>query len=488
MSGKYTLPGFGKFLVCACMFIAGQILPGQGPNILFIYLDDLGYGDLSCANPDSKIHTPEIDRLASQGVLFTDAHTAAAVCGPSRYGLLTGRYPWRRGEGGMGNGAKFRDVFIEEGRITLASLLKSQGYNTAQIGKWGLRHNYSEAVLPGKQPGRLDAYDFENRKLMGSQLFGFDYSWTLTYLESASSDIKTPFENSKPVDPRLLPTDPHTWLPESARKVIDYLKYHAGKATNPPYNIDPDRPFFIYWDPTAPHTPYLPNPEFMGTSGAGVYGDFVVEIDHWVGRILETLEKLALANDTLVILTSDNGPDKYSYDRLRQFDHYSMGIRRGIKTNEFEGSHRLPLIVRWPGVIEANQRSDILFSLTDWFATLADITGQQVPSGAGEDSVSFMAQLQGDIHKPYRDHVVSHSTRGVFSVRKGDWVLIESPDPPAGEPDWFREMRGVESSGYPGQLYDLKSDPSQSRNLYGQFPEKVEELSKLLAAAKTDGV
>ena len=467
--------------------ILGATLAAQDPNILFIYLDDLGSGDMSCTNSESKILTPEIDQLAREGTLFTDAHTAAAVCGPSRYGLLTGRYPWRRGKGGMGNGAKFRDVFIEDGRLTLASLLKQKGYNTAQIGKWGLRHNYSDAVLPGKEPGNPDAYDFENRKLLGPQLFGFDYTWTLAYLDKRSSDIKLPFENSKPVDPTLTPTDPHTWLPDSAQKVIDYLKFYAGKAINPPFNLNPENPFFIYWDPTAPHAPYVPNPEFMGKTGAGVYGDFVLELDHYVGRILETLDQLNLSKDTLVILTSDNGPDKYSYDRLEDFDHYSMGERRGIKTDAFEGGHRLPLIVRWPGVVEANQRSDSLISLTDWFATFAEITGQPVPAGAGEDSLSFLSVLRDATAPSHRSRIIHHSTRGVFAIREGDWVFVDSPNPPSGEPDWFRQIRGVVAGDEPGQLFNLTNDPSQSINIYSQHPEKVRRLKQLLMQERDQG-
>jgi len=212
----------------------------QQPNILFIYLDDMGYGDPQCYNAESQIPTPNIDKLAKEGMMFTDMHSAAPVCGPSRYGLLTGRYPWRRGKGGCGNGAKFRDVFIENGRLTIASMLKEKGYNTAQIGKWGLRHNYSDAVKPGMEPGTKEAYDFPNKPLLGAQLFGFDYSWTLTYLYPEPgidtmlgidpvSDAKIVFENSLPEDTSLQLMDPYEWFPVSAKKVMEYLENFAGE-------------------------------------------------------------------------------------------------------------------------------------------------------------------------------------------------------------------------------------------------------------------
>lgn len=458
---------------------------GKDPNILFIYLDDLGYGDLRCTNPDSKIPTPHIDRLANQGLLFTDAHTPAAVCGPSRYGLLTGRYPWRRGPGGMGNGAKFREVFIEENRLTIASLLKQKGYNTAQFGKWGLRHNYSQAVLPGRDPGDLDAYDFKNNRLLGPQLFGFDYTWTLTYLDKENSDIKQPFENGKPLHQDLSPLDPHDWFPDSAHKIMDYLQAYAGGKSNAQFGANPEKPFFVYWDPTGPHWPYVPNREFVGKTDAGVYGDFVFEIDHWVGQVLNTLKVLNLEQDTLVLFASDNGPDKYSYERLEEIGHYNMGKWRGLKTDVFEGGHRTPMIVRWPGVVMPDRQSEALISLTDWFDTIAEITGQEIPQGAGEDSMSFLSLLKEDNASTHRQSIIHHSTRGDFAIRQGNWVFIDSANAPNGEPEWFRQLRGIEPDNQAGQLFNLEEDPSQTRNLYAKYPEKVQELKQLLLEGKS---
>ncbi|MDA0350313.1 MAG: arylsulfatase [Verrucomicrobia bacterium] len=459
--------------------------PSQSPNILFIYLDDLGYGDVSFSNPESKIPTPHIDRLAHEGISFTDAHVAASVCGPSRYGLLTGRYPWRRGKGGTSNGAKFRDLFIENGRMTVASLLKQKNYNTGQFGKWGLRHNYSEAVLPGKSPGDLDAYDFKKKRLMGAQLVGFDYSWCITYLDKEDSNIKSQFENGSPLDSTLAPTDPFRWLPDSANKVVEYLESYAGKKINPKFGIDPEQPFFIYWDPPSPHEPIVPNKAFTGTSGAGLYGDFVVEIDHYIGDLLDALDRLNLTENTLVIFASDNGPDSTSYERVKTHEHYSMGHRRGIKTDILEGGHRLPLVVCWPGMIQPDQTSDQLVSFTDWFATLAELTGQSIPAGAGEDSLSFLELLlKGSLKQPYRENMIHHTPGGEFAVRQKDWIFIDHGPPESSEPEWFREERKVKPHSFPGQLYNLKDDPTQSINLYGEYPERVQEMKSLLKEAK----
>jgi arylsulfatase A len=456
------------------------------PNILFIYLDDLGYGDLSTTNPDSKIPTPHIDRLATEGLSFSDAHAPASVCGPSRYGLLTGRYPWRRGKGGTGNGAKFRDLFMDEKRPTIASILQQAGYQTAQMGKWGLRHNYSDAVIPGGEPGDLNAYDFETKRLLGSQLVGFDYSWCITYLDATSSDIKVQFENGRPVDRSLSPTDPYRWLPDSANKVIEYLEVQAGKGDNLRFGIDRTQPFFIYWDPPSPHTPYVPNEEFIGRSEAGIYGDFVVEIDHYIGQILGKLDELGLAEDTLVIFASDNGPDSSAYERVQVFNHAGMHIRRGIKTDVFEGGHRTPLIVRWPGVVKPERQSSALVSFTDWFATIADITGQAIPAQAGEDSISFLPLLRDESAPAHRQSVVHHSTRSVYAIRQEGWIYIDGTASPLDEPEWFRTTRRVSQSDQLGQLYNLIDDPGQSQDLASVHPDRVAKLKSLLTTIKAN--
>lgn len=459
------------------------------PNILFIYLDDLGYGDVTCYNADSKIHTPQIDRLAKEGMLFTDAHTPAAICGPSRYGLITGRYPWRRGKDGTGNGPKFRDLFIEKGRTTLASLLQSKDYNCAQIGKWGIRHNYSDAVKPGKEAGYKDSYDFPNKRLLGAQAVGFDYSWCMTHLFPApgTKEIghsKHLLENGLPINPNLSISDPYRWLPDSAMKVVEYLGAYVGKKENPNFGINRQSPFFIYWDPPSPHTPIVPNKEFQGKSGAGDYGDFVLEIDYYVGAILDALDKLELSDNTLVILSSDNGPETFAYQRIQKHRHYSMGSLRGVKRDAWEGGHRVPLLVRWPGVIAPGRSNEALVSLTDWLATFADIAGLKLTKVAGEDSVSILPLLKGS-DEPVRESVIHHSASGKFAIRHQDWLFIDykTGDGNNGrrkEPDWFRKERRVVSYRSSAELFNLMVDPQQKYNLYNKHPEKAGELKKLL--------
>ena len=501
---KHPIDSRNKSLLAAAAIITGLCFFTNGvraqqagtdqPNIIFIYLDDLGYGDVTCYNPDSKIHTPHMDRLAKEGMLFTDAHTPAAICGPSRYGLMTGRYPWRRGKGGTGNGPKFRDLFIEKGRTTLASLLQSKNYNCAQIGKWGIRHNYSGAVKPGREPGHKDSYDFPNKRLLGAQAVGFDYSWCMTHLFPApgTKEIghsKHLLENGLPIDLTLSISDPYRWLPDSAMKVVECLGAYADKKDNPKFGINRQSPFFIYWDPPSPHTPIVPNKEFQGKSGAGDYGDFVLEIDHYVGAILDALEKLQLSDNTLVILSSDNGPETFAYERIQKHRHYSMGSLRGVKRDAWEGGHRVPLLVRWPGVVQPGKSCDALVSLTDWLATFADIAGLKLAKDAGEDSVSILSLLKGS-NEPVRQSVIHHSASGKFAIRHQGWLFIDyktgdGNSGPRKEPDWFRKERGVVSYRSSAELFYLKEDPQQKHNLYNKHPEKAGELKKLLDESRS---
>ena len=456
------------------------------PNILFIYLDDLGYGDLGCYNPESKIPTPNIDKLAQEGISFTNAHTTAAICGLSRYGLMTGRYPWRRGVGGTGNGEKFRDIFIESNRLTIASLLKKQGYNTAQLGKWGLRHNYSDAVKEGMEPGYRDSYDFPNKRLLGSQLVGFDYSWCMTHLfpapgTSTIGNSKHQLENGLPIDTTLKVDDPYQWLPQSASKVVEYLECYAGKKDNPKFGIDSNNPFFIYWDPPSPHEPIVPNKEFLGKSGAGDYGDFVVEIDHYVGIMLNALDLLDLDENTIVIFSSDNGPENYAYPRIQEYQHYSMGKFRGLKRDSYEGGTRVPFIVRWPNKIKENTTTDEPICLVDIMASFADMFDYELPDNAGEDSYSILPVLFGEeFEKPARGPIVYHTPDGRFAIRKNNMVYINARSGGSREPQWFRDERGVISHNQEVELFDMTKDPPQLKNIAKENSSIVKDMKTTL--------
>ena len=453
------------------------------PSILFIYCDDLGFGDVSCLNAKSKIHTPNIDRLANEGVSFTDAHTAAPICGPSRYGLLTGRYPWRKGPDGAGNGATFSDMRIEQGRLTIPAMLGRIGYNTAQIGKWGLRHNYRDALKAGvtfRSELDEDAFDFSHKRLLGAELVGFQHTWSLVHL-SPNKNRKYAFENGLPVDPDLSDYDAHHWLPDGTNQALDYLNVYAGKFSDDRFQIDRDLPFFVYWDPHVPHLPIVPNDEFLGRSGAGRYGDFVVELDHRVGQLLDALDELELAENTIVFFSSDNGPENPAYEHIKEFDHYSMGDFRGVKRDMWEGGHREPFLVRWPKRIQAHRVVDAPICLTDVIATLADLLDYSLPSDSAEDSISFLPLLLGESRPNTVRAPIVHHKGANFAIRSGDWVYIDSDHQAhASEPQWFRDKRGVVEDSSGVALYNLADDPEETRNLASEMPEKVKELQSEL--------
>lgn len=461
------------------------------PNILFLYMDDMGIGDPECYNPESLIPTPNINRLASQGVMFTDSHTPAPVCGPSRYGLITGRYPWRRGEYGFGNGKTYQGLMIEEGRQTIASILQSKGYNTAQMGKWGLKNNYDDAVKQGREPGSIDAYDFPNKRLLGANLAGFDYAYTQTHIYEKEgfdslqgmapvSDCKMPFINGLPVNKDLEPENPYNWIPNSANKVIEYIEVYGGKKENPEYGLNRSKPFFIYWDPPGPHAPYTPLPEFEGKSKVGRYGDFVYEIDHYIGKMLDALDELGLAENTIVIFSSDNGPDKYSYGRIEEFNHYGMDSWRGLKTDLWEGGNRTPFIVRWPGQIKPNTVNKHQICLTDMMATFSELVGHELAEDEGEDSFSILTLLKTGEPTEKRPPILYNTPRRKLGIRKDEWVFLDAPSGGMNEPDWFQEERGIEKHDQKVELFNLKTDPGQTKNLALKYPEKVDELKQEL--------
>jgi len=279
--------------------------------------------------------------------------------------------------------------------------------------------------------------------------------------------------------------------PDSAMKVVEYIETYGGERENPKFRLDREKPFFIYWDPPSPHEPIVPNKAFLGSSGAGKYGDFVVEIDHYVGKMLDTLDRLKLSDKTIVIFSSDNGPESTCYERIKDYGHYSMGSLRGIKRDTWEGGHRLPLLVRWPDVVRAGRHCDQLVCLTDWLATFAEITGQKLPDNAGEDSVSILPLLQDkNITFPLRESVIhhTHTPRVHFAIRNKEWLYIDYITGDANaEPEWFRKERGVHAHGFPGELFNLEHDPQQTVNLYGEYPEKVRELKALLCQIKKAG-
>jgi len=454
------------------------------PNIVFILTDDLGYGDIACQNPESKIPTPNLDRLAGQGVRFTDAHSPSAVCTPTRYGVLTGRYSWRsRLKSGVLEG--YSPNLIEPGRPTVASVLKSRGYYTGGIGKWHLglgdreKTDFTRPLRPGPVDHGFDYY------------FGIPASLDMPpylYLENdrvvEQPTSTTPGKQESGIFWRGGPVAPSFQfdqvLATLTGKAVGFLRDRAAK---------PAQPFFLYLPLTGPHTPWVPRKEFLGRSKAGIYGDFVCEVDWVAGEILNTLDQAGLSSNTLLIFTSDNGPERYAYERIPQFGHYSMGSLRGVKRDAWEGGHRIPFLARWPGRIRAGGTSSETICLTDLMATSAALSGAKLPDNGGEDSYNIAPALLGEKRPaPIREATVSHTANGEFAIRQGEWVFIDAPTGMnTKEPEWFRKQRGYTLHTLAGELYNLKQDPAERKNLYAERPDMVGKLKALLERYKREG-
>lgn len=471
------------------------------PNIIYILADDLGYGDLSALNPDSKIETPHIDRLVHEGLSFTDAHSPSAVCTPTRYGILTGRYSWRsRLKSGVLVGVD--SVLIEPGRRTVGTLLQESGYHTAGIGKWHLGLNWvtkspDHPLYEGGDKWQVARTNIDYTKPVtkGPKDLGFDYSFIIP----SSLDIM-PYcylENNhvvEPADDFTEGKDPGVagrgtfWRPGEVSPGFRHdevmftftekaVRYVEGRAAT-------GQPFFLYLPLSAPHTPWLPTDRFKDTSEAGDYGDFVRLVDWSVGQLLSTLDSLNLTDETLIMLTSDNGADWRETDK-DQFDHLANAGFRGRKADIWEAGHRIPFIARWPGVIAPNTRTDALTSLTDLTATLAALLGRDLDEQTAEDSYNLLPVLQGQtLDAPIREAIVHHSLDGMFAIRKGEWKLILG----RGSGGFTAPRRYTPQPDEPaGQLYNLAADPAETTNLYNERPALVAELTALLEQYQREG-
>jgi len=461
------------------------------PNIVFVMADDMGYGDVGCYNPQSKIPTPNMDQLSKEGVRFTDAHSPSAVCTPTRYGVLTGRYCWRtRLKRSVLNG--FSQPLISHDQMTVAELLKKQGYRTACIGKWHLGVGWQSkdggVISSSKDAERVD---FKKPLTDSPNDHGFDYS----FVTAACSTVDSPYvfiENGKcTAEPtaRMERKDsvakfgsrPGLMVPGWSNEDVDptYVEKTKGFLERHQQRHK-DKPFFVYLPLSAPHAPWLP-PDFVkGRSGEGPRGDLVALVDWCVGEVGDTLDQMNLADNTLVVATSDNGP------RIGAKGHKSSGPWRGYKSHTWEGGHRIPFIARWPGKIEPGTTCDELICLMDLMATSAAIVGTELPDDAGPDSLNVLPLLLGEKPaSPIRNSLVSHSSKGVFAIRQGSWKLIPETK---GSGGWVDPRdSGPFSAEGPGQLYNLARDPYETNNLWDKHPEIVERLTKLLEKIKRQG-
>lgn len=447
------------------------------PNIIYILADDLGYGDLSCLNDRSKIHTPNLDKLAGQGMVFTDAHSNSAVCTPTRYGILTGRYAWRsRLKSGVT--WSYDGHLIEPERTTVASLLKEYGYHTACIGKWHLGLDWTKDTA--------GVVEFMKQINNGPNSIGFDYFYGIT----ASLDIPPYFyiENDRimatSIDTIAATKGKMFWrkgpigndfkhievLPKLTEKAVEFITEQSKT----------DKSFFLYFPLSAPHTPILPIEEFHGKSHTNEYGDFVLMVDDVVRQIMKPLEENGVVENTIIIFTSDNGCSPMAdFEELATVDHDPSYVFRGHKADIFEGGHRVPFIVRWPQNIKPGTFSDEIICTTDLLATCAAIVGDTLNDNEGEDSYNILPALIGEkTGQPIREAIVHHSINGSFSIRQGKWKLEFCP----GSGGWSfpRPKEAKELELHPVQLYNLEEDIAEENNEAESNPELVKELTVLM--------
>ena len=489
---KYS---FLSVLISMNWVLSIHLSAADKPNVVIILADDLGIGDVSAYNEKAAWKTPNIDRMASSGIRFSDAHTSAALCTPTRYGIMTGRYNWRSRLKKGGNDG-WSTPLIDNERLTIADLFKENGYQTALIGKWHLGWNWQ--FLPGKEEsydGKVHpVIDYRKTIQNGPREHGFTYSYGLgaslssppfVYVEngqptaipgelSVNYDEKA-FWRKGPVAPDFNHVEV---LGNLTNRSVDYMAKQAGT----------ENPFFLYIALTAPHAPIIPPTEFIGKSKVNAYGDFVLYVDHVVGQILDVIRGDPRLENTLVFFTSDNGQSPradFDNDELSLVGHSGSFIYRGKKFDIFEGGHRVPFIASWPGKIPERAFSEETICTVDFMATVADLMNVDLPEDAAEDSYSILpALLQKKYTSPLREATVMHSNDGRFAIRKGDWKLILWP----GSGGWAYPATEEDMKGLPRfQLYNLKVDPSETTNLITSQPEKVKELKSLLEKYVNEG-
>lgn len=490
----------------ACCLLTGT-LAADAPkrlNVLVLYADDLGFGDLEIQNSASKIPTPNLNRLAEQGTRFTDGHSSSGICTPSRYALLTGRHHWRDFHGIVN--AFGGSVFKSE-RLTLPEMMKAKGYKTAALGKWHLGWDWKAIMKPGAKPvgkGRAagfahDAFDWSKPIPDGPLAHGFDsyfgdtvinfppYCWIENDRVQQVPDAMMDSSKWKPIKegnwecrpgPMASDWDPYQNIPTITRRGVEFIKaaQHG------------DQPFFLYFAFPSPHAPIIPNDQFDGKSRAGPYGDFVYETDDACGQLLRALKESGQEENTIVIFSADNGPERYAYARDERFDHWSAKPFRGLKRDIYEGGHHVPFVIRWPHLTKPGSVCDALVSQVDIVATLADYLKFDLPRDAAEDSHSMLPLLQGTAKSVRSTHV--HNTRvGDYAIRVGDWLLIDAKDGYVSKRNKEWEMK----HGYPAddhqavELYNLADDIGQRTNVAADHPKRAAEMRATLKRIREQG-
>ena len=472
-------------------FLAGLSLSASRlPNIIILYADDMGVADVSYGDPNAKIQTPHLDRLASQGMTFTDGHSSSGICTPSRFALLTGQHHWRRFHGIVN---AFGPSVFKPDDFTIPKMLRQKGYSTGCFGKWHLGWDFDAIRKPGTKTSdkAAESFDWTKRILGGPLAHGFDYYFgdgTINFppycwieKDRFLSIPTKPVIKSKPLagggsfraGPMAEDWNPYDVLPTITQKTVEWI---AGQKKN--------QPFFAYLAFNSPHYPIVPNKKFHGTSKAGYYGDFVIETDAMVGKILKALKEHGFAENTLVIFSADNGPETHAFERLQEFNQWSSGKYRGVKRDLYEGGHRVPMIMRWPGKIPPGSVSDEVVSQVDFAATFAHIAGHKLNKKEAIDSYNLLPVLQGAPYPtPLRLATVQNTNPQKFALRQGDWVLINTSQGSAKkEPSAYLQHFGLKpfSPEDTCLLFNLKKDPGQKHNLADKHPQRVENMNALL--------
>lgn len=493
---------------------AGRLSAEQTlPNILVIYADDLGYGDVSGYNSEAKVTTANLDQLAKEGMRFTDAHSPSTVCTPSRYGVMTGRMPFRLNYRGVFVGVG-GPCLIDNDRLTLPEMLKQSGYATAMFGKWHIGLSFFDKEgkpidqrrdLNGVE--KVRATDFTRKIPDGPLAHGFDQffgtaccpttDWLYAWIDGdqipvpptkvrAAEPLRDFFPYAGDCRPGLVADDFDLFEVDLVflEKSQAFLKHHVQK--------HPNQPFFLFHSTQAVHLPSLPAKAFQGKTNAGVHGDFIYEFDWVVGQLLKTLDELNVADNTMVIVTSDNGPETITVlDMRKSFEHDGAHPFRGMKRDQWEGGHRVPFIVRWPGKVAPGMTSTETICQTDLMRTIADIVGVTVPQGAAEDSFSFLPVLKGEKYSdPIRPYTLHTTINLSMAIRQGDWKYLDHPG--SGGNNYQQGALSIyrlddTDPTAPGQLYNLKSDPGETSNVYSQHPEIVKQLKQQLETSKLQG-
>lgn len=506
-----VLVGIAIFFRPTTMF-AEQTNTSNRPNIVIILADDLGYGDVGCYNSDSKIPTPNIDRLAKQGMRFTDAHSPCTVCTPTRYSLMTGQMAFRIPNGGRVFTGAGGPSLIEPGRLTLPKMLRRTGYSTACFGKWHIGLTFYDTAGNPIHKGDLDSVrriDY-GRPIVGGPIdCGFDHFFgtaccpTTDWLYAFIDGTRIPHPPVRQLDRSALPKHPYAndnrrgmVAPDFDLEEVDlrfleksqeFLQQHA--------QLTPDKPFFLFHSTQAVHLPSFPGKRFKGKTTSGPHGDFIFELDYVVGQLMQTLESLKFADNTLVIFTSDNGPEVPTVYHMRH-DHAHDGARpwRGVKRDNWEGGHRVPFIVHWPGNVPAGTTSNQLTSLTDVMATIAELTGFRLPNNAAEDSFSMLpAMRNAGEREQIRPYLLQQGFGGkkYLAIRRGHWKYLAHKGSGGNNYETHAMLKEYQlpdtAPEATGQLYDLESDPGEVKNLAAEFPETARELESLLRTSIAAG-